>query len=511
MLTRSKSKGTNIGSSAADVTSPNQPSSVPERLSSVLGTGTVNSQVDSVHSPRVSESEPSSVTRQQKSSSAPNSYHSPRVSETELSGKNQQQQSSFAPIAHRPRSTSSSASNHTIKRMAAEARHAKAMLKILEAEKAAHNSILSAELAAIESCKSSRKSSCTNSVSSWVRSLPDNLDIPGPTINKSIIPEAVGPSVAIKPEQDVADFGLKDMKNLPSVPMHITQVHKENTADPNRFSSWLKMLRTAARAHRYIKILYERVKLRLSRTLTSHSHSHNTSVSSSHPISSILSCEDMSRAEVDIIRRSQLESFPEELRLLRANMPVFRRSRIARLSPILDPNGVLRISGRISAASNIPASAKQLIIMDGRHQSTRLLITHFHKIAAHGLNNFVINELRQKYWILHLRNVVRSVSLKCILCVIRKSKPIPPPTGDLPPERLGHHRRPFTFTGLDYMGPITVTVGRRREKRYIALFTCELVRDYAKVGRSRVETPEVLLAVARVLEESFVRAFEVCQ
>ncbi|KAL4712377.1 hypothetical protein ACJJTC_001538 [Scirpophaga incertulas] len=217
MLTRSKSKGTNIGSSAADVASPNQPSSVPERLSSVLGTGTVNSQVDSVHSPRVSESEPSSVTRQQKSSSAPNSYHSPRVSETELSGKNQQQQSSFAPIAHRPRSTSSSASNHTIKRMAAEARHAKAMLKILEAEKAAHNSILSAELAAIESCKSSRKSSCTNSVSSWVRSLPDNLDIPGPTltINKSIIPEAVGPSVAIKPEQDVADFGLKDMKNLP--------------------------------------------------------------------------------------------------------------------------------------------------------------------------------------------------------------------------------------------------------------------------------------------------------
>lgn len=34
----------------------------------------------------------------------------------------------------------------------------------------------------------------------------------------------------------------------------------------------------------------------------------------------------------------------------------------------------------------------------------------------------------------------------------------------------------FTNTGLDYFGPVAVTVGRRREKRWVALFTCFAVR-----------------------------------
>lgn len=36
--------------------------------------------------------------------------------------------------------------------------------------------------------------------------------------------------------------------------------------------------------------------------------------------------------------------------------------------------------------------------------------------------------------------------------------------------------RPFSYTGLDYFGPISVTIRRQREKRWIALFTCLSVR-----------------------------------
>lgn len=30
----------------------------------------------------------------------------------------------------------------------------------------------------------------------------------------------------------------------------------------------------------------------------------------------------------------------------------------------------------------------------------------------------------------------------------------------------------YTYSGLDYFGPITVSIGRRTEKRWVALFTC---------------------------------------
>lgn len=48
--------------------------------------------------------------------------------------------------------------------------------------------------------------------------------------------------------------------------------------------------------------------------------------------------------------------------------------------------------------------------------------------------------------------------------------------GQLPSDRLTPNVRPFTYTGVDYFGPMHVTVGRRREKRWVALFTCMTVR-----------------------------------
>ncbi|KAJ0177241.1 hypothetical protein K1T71_001416 [Dendrolimus kikuchii] len=62
--------------------------------------------------------------------------------------------------------------------------------------------------------------------------------------------------------------------------------------------------------------------------------------------------------------------------------------------------------------------------------------------------------------------------LNCLQCRLRRAQPASPSTGSLPAARLAHHSRPFTFTGVDYFGPLEVTVGRHREKRYVALFTC---------------------------------------
>ena len=64
--------------------------------------------------------------------------------------------------------------------------------------------------------------------------------------------------------------------------------------------------------------------------------------------------------------------------------------------------------------------------------------------------------------------------------------------GSLPEDRLMPYIRSFTYTGLDYFVPLTITIGRRHEKRWVALFTCLTVRairlevafDFSTVARS---------------------------
>ncbi|XP_063821265.1 uncharacterized protein LOC135071404 [Ostrinia nubilalis] len=252
-------------------------------------------------------------------------------------------------------------------------------------------------------------------------------------------------------------------------------------ADPSRFSSWLRMVRATARAHQYIKILRNRINSKLGSHNLATRFSSSSRAHNSHPAHSLsslplLSDEDLYTAEVHIIRQCQEESFSEELRSIRRRQAVNRSSRLLRLTPTLDSEGLLRMNGRVSATPDMPSFTKRPIILDGRHHTARLLVTHYHKKAAHGLNELVVNEIRQRYWILRLRNTIRSIALRCTICTIRRASPVPPPMGDLPPERLAHHRRPFTFVGLDYMGPMIVAVGRRREKRYVALFTCLTTR-----------------------------------
>ncbi|XP_070855344.1 uncharacterized protein [Drosophila suzukii] len=50
--------------------------------------------------------------------------------------------------------------------------------------------------------------------------------------------------------------------------------------------------------------------------------------------------------------------------------------------------------------------------------------------------------------------------------------PQPPQMTPVPKARLTSFEKPFTSTGVDYFGPILVNVGRRKEKRWVALFTC---------------------------------------
>lgn len=57
-----------------------------------------------------------------------------------------------------------------------------------------------------------------------------------------------------------------------------------------------------------------------------------------------------------------------------------------------------------------------------------------------------------------------------------RAAPNPPKMADLPFARLAANTRPFSYIGIDYFGPMNVTVGRRTEKRWGVLITCLTIR-----------------------------------
>lgn len=96
---------------------------------------------------------------------------------------------------------------------------------------------------------------------------------------------------------------------------------------------------------------------------------------------------------------------------------------------------------------------------------------NYHVGTAHTLSL-----IRQRYWVPQGRAQVQKILKKCPRCVKHGGGPYKlPPTPALPQERV-RFSKPFSFTGMDYFGPIFVKTASLNEKRWICLYTCLAVR-----------------------------------
>ncbi|XP_076394270.1 uncharacterized protein LOC143265515, partial [Megachile rotundata] len=171
----------------------------------------------------------------------------------------------------------------------------------------------------------------------------------------------------------------------------------------------------------------------------------------------------------------QEEYFGAEIVALRHGRNINKGSKIAGLNPYVDEQGILRANGRVTA-TGLEGFDNRPIILEGRHPATKLLIAEYHRKFYHASSDAVVNELRQKYHIIGLRRVLRSLISRCIVCRIRRGRPQNPLMSALPVGRVAFRQRPFTHCGVDYFGPLMVKIGRRREKRWGVLFTCLTTR-----------------------------------
>ncbi|XP_074030835.1 uncharacterized protein [Leptinotarsa decemlineata] len=238
-----------------------------------------------------------------------------------------------------------------------------------------------------------------------------------------------------------------------------------------RCSSWSHILRTTVYVLRFLKIL---------------------------PRSRTISATDLWKAELRLIKIVQHKHFHQDIERISKNMNC--STRLCKLKPFLQ-DGLLRVGGRLSQ-SDLAYNQRHPIILPSKDKLIDRLIDFYHIIHLHTGPHLLESLLRQKYWILAGRNTIRARVHACNRCFRLKPTAINPLMADLPLQRV-RQAKVFLHTGVDYFGPVNITLGRRRgaqiHKAYVCLFVCMSVKAVHMELVSSLSTLHFLQAFKRFL------------
>lgn len=174
-----------------------------------------------------------------------------------------------------------------------------------------------------------------------------------------------------------------------------------------------------------------------------------------------------------IVKIIQRQSFQQEFSLLFSNKHIHSNSSIKNLNPFLDDDEIIRVGGRLQN-SDLSFESKHPIILPNSHVFIFSLCRHYHMKNCHAGPQALLANLRQQFWIIRGRDVVKKVVYKCNSCFRARPKLYNQIMGSLPRHRV-EPARPFLHAGVDFCGPVWVRYkgrGQRSDKAYIAVFVC---------------------------------------
>ena len=215
------------------------------------------------------------------------------------------------------------------------------------------------------------------------------------------------------------------------------------------FSCIQRLLRVTAYVQKFIEALKYRIKkLKNAPTLE-------------------INATDLLRAEVLWMKDAQLALTKEK------GFETWKRQ----FDLFLDEDGLFRCKGRLGNA-DIPTQTRHPILLPKHHQLTILVVRSAHRRVMHNGVRETLAEIRTKYWIIRGRQFVRQLIHTCVVCRKFDGAPYrPPPPPPLPEFRVSPEP-PFTYTGMDFAGPLYLKKSPTADnsKVWICLFTCCIVR-----------------------------------
>ncbi|XP_058817628.1 uncharacterized protein LOC131680927 [Topomyia yanbarensis] len=317
-------------------------------------------------------------------------------------------------------------------------------------------------------------------------------------------------------------FLYQDMQNWPkqkpvAEPIEELRAHRllhhitvpECLMDFGRFSKWSVLLRTVALVHRFVSNCRQKMAGLTIETIRATKNQYKLSSRTIPVVIVPLRQHEYLKAEQHLWRVAQNDSYEVRILLNNRDEPqpiewtnLEKSSPLYKLSPFADQFGVIRVEGRTANASYVTFDARFPVILPRSHQITTLMLNDYHCRYGHANRETVVNEVRQRFYIFNVRAAVGKVMRECQRCKIAKCKPQYPRMAlPLPKERLTPFIRPFCYVGVDYLGPLEVTVGRRKEKHYVVVFTCLVTRAVHLEVAHCLFTDSCIMAVRRFVRK----------
>jgi hypothetical protein len=187
-----------------------------------------------------------------------------------------------------------------------------------------------------------------------------------------------------------------------------------------------------------------------------------------------LTVEEISKAEQMWINSCQNCAYTSEIQNLRSKesrLPLVKQLRL-----FLDNTGAIRCGGRIHNAP-LAEVTKFPYLLPQNHHFTKLVLLDAHERLLHSGPSSTVTYIRQKFWVPAIRQRVRNMLRKCIVCRKVSGKPYAAPDPPPLPEVRVQDSQPFAVTGVDFSGCLYVRGKHGEEsKAYICLFTCATTR-----------------------------------
>ena len=122
-----------------------------------------------------------------------------------------------------------------------------------------------------------------------------------------------------------------------------------------------------------------------------------------------------------------------------------------KLGLYLDEKGLIRCGGRFLQLQNNPK-----LLLKGSH-FTKLVIVAAHRRNLHVGVSQTLDDIRNEYWIVQGRSSVRKVIRYCLICIHWEGGPFKTRAFSPFPDYVTTGNEPaFTYTGIDYLGPLLV-------------------------------------------------------
>ncbi|XP_055584730.1 uncharacterized protein LOC129737593 [Uranotaenia lowii] len=317
-----------------------------------------------------------------------------------------------------------------------------------------------------------------------------------------------GPSLLFQhetewPAQALPDANVKE--ELRVCHLYHAAVIDDPIIDVTRISKWNVLLKTLCCVYRFISNVRRSRQGKSIETVIATPKLKTIVLKSMNSEEIPLKQEEFSFAEIVLWKIAQRLQFGDEITILVRNQTLPKEnwskleksSTLYKLDPFIDEHGVLRVNGRTLTADFLPYDSKFPIILPKGHDVTNHILAFYHQSYGHANRETVVNEVRQRFFIPNLRANIAWVMKQCQWCRVMKSKPQPARMAPLPIERLTPVMRPFSYVGVDYFGPVNVTVGRRVEKRWIVLFCCLSIRAIHLEVAYKLDTDSCIMAIRR--------------